>query len=121
TPPVKKAQSAEALGAEIVRGGSMTAIRTMADISRVHAKLRPDRVALHFQGRDTTYAELDRRASQVANGLIEMGLKPGARVALLAKNTDLFFELHLGCAKANVALVPVNFRLAAPEVAYVVN
>ena len=57
----------------------------------------------------------------MANGLTAMGLKPGARVALLAKNTDLFFELHQGCAKADVVLVPVNFRLAAPEVAYVVN
>jgi len=93
----------------------------MADIPRVHARLRPDRVALHFQGRDTTYAQLDERASRIANGLVALGLKPGSRVALLAKNTDLFFELHLGCAKADLVLVPVNFRLAAPEVAYVVN
>jgi fatty-acyl-CoA synthase len=99
----------------------MSGIRTFSDITRVHAKERPGRIALHFQGRETTYAALDERASRIANGLIAMGLKPGSRVALLAKNTDLFFELHQGCAKADVVLVPVNFRLAAPEVAYVVN
>ena len=99
----------------------MSDIRTFGDITRLHARLRPDRVALHFQGRETRYAELDARASRVANGLTAMGLKPGARVALLAKNTDLFFELHQGCAKADIVLVPVNFRLAAPEIAYVID
>ena len=99
----------------------MSAIRTFGDITRVHAERRPERIALHFQGRETSYGELDERASRIANGLIALGLRPGARVALLAKNTDLFFELHQGCAKADVVLVPVNFRLAAPEVAYVVN
>lgn len=99
----------------------MSEIRNFGDIVRLHARKRPDRIALHFQGRETSYAALDERASRVANSLLALGLKPGARVALLAKNTDLFFELHLGCAKADMALVPVNFRLAPAEVAYVVN
>ena len=50
-------------------------IKVVADITRVHARKRPDKVAIVFEGRETTYAELDRRASRVANGLIDARVK----------------------------------------------
>jgi fatty-acyl-CoA synthase len=100
---------------------SVADIGTVADITRHHARTRPDRVAIHFEGRRTTFAELDRRANQIANGLIAESLKPQARIAVLSKNSPAFFELWFGAAKADVVLVPVNFRLAPPEVAYVVE
>ena len=49
------------------------------------------------------------------------GLRPQARIAYLAKNSPAFFDLWFGAAKADIVLVPVNFRLAPPEVAYVVD
>jgi len=94
---------------------------TVADIVRHHGRTRPDRVALYFEGRRVTYGELDRRASRVAHGLIGAGIKPQTRVAILAKNDLSFFELWFGAAKAGAVLVPVNFRLAPPEIAYVVS
>jgi fatty-acyl-CoA synthase len=94
---------------------------TLAEIVRHQAATQPERVALTFENRDTSYAALDRRASQVANGLIAAGLRPASRVALLDKNHDSFFEIWLGAAKANAVLVPVNWRLAGPEVAFIVN
>jgi long-chain acyl-CoA synthetase len=100
---------------------NLAAIVTVADVTRHHAKNHPDRVAIHFEGHRTTFGELDRRASQVANGLIGAGVRPQARVAILSKNTPAFFDLWFGAAKADVVLVPVNFRLAPPEVAYVVE
>jgi len=96
-------------------------INTLGDLTRAHAQVRPEKSALVFEGRETTFAQLDRRASQVANGLIATGLKPQARIALLDKNSDLFFEVLFGAAKANDVMVAVNWRLAPPEVAYVVN
>ena len=93
----------------------------MADPIRHHAKVRGDKAALIFEGREIRYGELDRRASQVANGLIAAGVAPGQRVAILAKNIDLFFEIYYGATKAGAVLVPVNYRLAPPEVAYVLN
>ena len=72
-------------------------------------------------GRTTTYAELDRAASRVANGLIADGIKPQARVAHLDKSSDIFFELLFGVAKANAVMVSVNWRLAPPEVLHIVN
>src|SRR5437867_5236498 len=96
-------------------------IATLADIVRHHAAARPARVALSFEARDTSYALLDRRASQVANGLIAAGIGPETRVALLDKNHDSFFEIWFGAAKAKAVLVPVNWRLAPPEIAYVID
>ncbi len=95
--------------------------RFMADPIRHHARVRGDKPALIFEGRQITYGELDRRASQVANGLIAAGVEHGQRVAILAKNIDLFFEIYYGATKAGAVLVPINFRLAPPEVAYVLN
>jgi long-chain acyl-CoA synthetase len=96
-------------------------ILTVADIVRRHGATRPERVAIHFEGRKITYGDLDRRANQVANALIAAGIMPQARVAVLMKNGPAFFELWFGAAKANAVLVPVNFRLAPPEIAFVVN
>src|ERR1700688_901863 len=100
---------------------SLADIVTVGDVTRHHARIRPDRVAIHFEGRHTTFGELDRRANQVANGLIAEGVRPQARIAYLSKNAPAFFDLWFGAAKADVALVPVNFRLAPLEVAYVVD
>jgi long-chain acyl-CoA synthetase len=97
------------------------AISTVADVTRHHARERPDQTALYFDGERISYGVLDRRASQVAQGLMRAGIEPEARVAVLAKNAPEFFELWFGAAKAGVVLVPVNFRLAPPEIAYVVN
>ncbi|HJS85384.1 MAG TPA: AMP-binding protein, partial [Acetobacteraceae bacterium] len=91
--------------------------RSLAEVFRAQARARPQATAQIFRDRTTTYAELDRRASQVANGLIALGASPGTRIGYLGKNSDLFFELLLGALKANVVLVPVNWRLAPPEAA----
>ena len=100
---------------------SLADIVTVGDVTRHHARIRPDRVAIHFEGKRTTFGELDRRTNQIANGLIAEGVRPQARIAYLSKNSPAFFELWFGAAKADVVLVPVNFRLAPPEVAYVVD
>jgi len=105
----------------MLEGESLADILTVGDITRHHAKIRPGRVAIHFEGRHTTYGELDRRANRVANGLTADGLRPQARIAYLAKNSPAFFDLWFGAAKADIVLVPVNFRLAPPEVAYVID
>ena len=99
----------------------VTGMSTVPSIVRQHGKTRPDRVAIHFEGARLTYGELDRRTNQVANGLIAAGVTRQKRVALLSKNNPAFFELWFGTTKADAVLVPVNFRLAPPEVAFVVN
>ncbi len=89
----------------------------LADVFRTQARAQPQATAQIFRDRVTSYAELDRRTNRVANGLITLGGRPGTRIGYLGKNSDLYFELLLGTLKANVVLVPVNWRLAPPEAA----
>ncbi len=94
---------------------------TLGDVVRDQARSRPEAVAFSFEGRDTTFADLDRRSNQVANGLRALGVGQGGRVAYLGKNSDHYFELLIGAAKAGAVTAPVNWRLAPPEVSYIVS
>src|SRR5271154_3232052 len=114
----------EALRAKANGGSGMIdldGVATVADVSRVQALRRPDAVALEFEGRATTFAEIDAVASRIANQLIGSGIAPQERIAYLAKNSDHFFGFLFGACKARVALTPINFRLAAPEVAEIID
>ena len=94
---------------------------SLADISRQQAARNGSRTATVFERRETTYAELDRRASRIANGLIALGQRPHARIGYIGKNSDSYFEVLLGSLKSNTVIVGVNWRLAGPEVVYVLN
>src|SRR5262249_53943049 len=59
--------------------------------------------------------------NRVANGLKALGVKPRERIAYVGKNSDIYFELLFGAIKANVVMVPVNWRLAPPEIAFIVE
>jgi acyl-CoA synthetase (AMP-forming)/AMP-acid ligase II len=96
---------------------TMSDFVTIADIGRLQAKARPEATALWFNGRITTYAELNDAANRCANALIAAGVKPGDRVSCMAKNDDEFFTLWMGAARARACLAPVNWRLAPPEAA----
>jgi acyl-CoA synthetase (AMP-forming)/AMP-acid ligase II len=93
----------------------------LADIPRVQAGIRPTETALWFEGRATSYAELETRTNQVANGLLGMGIEPGDRIGYLAKNTDVYYEMMFGAAKARAVMNGVNTRLAAPEVKFILS
>lgn len=95
--------------------------QTLGDIARLQAQQRGGDIAYTFEGRATTFADFDRHTNQIANGLIAAGLKPGTRVAYLGKNSDHYFETLIGAAKAGVVITPVNWRLAPPEIVYIVN
>src|ERR1017187_6043217 len=94
---------------------------TLGDVARYHAEVRPGVVAMAFEGRQTSFASFDAHTNQVAAALIAAGVRPGQRIAYLGKNSDHFFELLIGAARAGVVIAPVNWRLAGPEVAYIVH
>ncbi|MEO8811986.1 MAG: fatty acid--CoA ligase [Caulobacteraceae bacterium] len=98
----------------------MSAARSLGDVARINAAARPDRTAFEFEGRVTSFAALDRRTNQVANGLSALGLKAGDRIAWLGKNADAYFEVLFGAAKAGIVMAPINWRLAGPEIRYIV-
>src|SRR5437868_2884730 len=95
-------------------------LANLADMVRERAKGRGDAVAYEFEGRVTSFAEFDVKTNKAANALIAMGVKKGDRIAFLGKNSDIYFELLMGAMKAGVVMAPVNWRLAGPEVAFIV-
>jgi acyl-CoA synthetase (AMP-forming)/AMP-acid ligase II len=96
-------------------------IKLLTDIPAVHGRERGDKVAVHFEGRDLTYAELDRRSSQVAGLLQAAGVKPGDRVAWLGRPSEAWYEIFFGVAKARACFAPINSRLAVPEIAFILK
>ncbi len=91
-------------------------VASVADLPRVQAIRRGGAPALVFEGRTTTFAEVDATASRIANALIAFGVRTQERIAYLSKNTDDFLIWLIGACKARVTLALFNFRLAAPEV-----
>jgi acyl-CoA synthetase (AMP-forming)/AMP-acid ligase II len=91
-------------------------IATVTDLARVQARARPAAPAFWFENRETSFASLDACSSQCAQGLLAAGVAPGDRVAVLAKNTDAFPVLWFGTMKARACVVPINTRLATPEI-----
>jgi len=93
----------------------------LADMVRDRARSLGSALAYEFEGRQTSFAEFDVNTNRVANALVALGVKPGERIAYLGKNSDIYFELLMGAMKANVVMAPVNWRLAGPEVAFIVG
>lgn len=96
-------------------------IATIAEIARVHAVERPDAVALVVGERAITFAELDSRSNQAAQAFRAAGVGFGDRVAFIEKNGAEFFEVVCGLAKLGAVGVPVNWRLAAPEMLHIIE
>ncbi|RFA10464.1 hypothetical protein B7R54_15575 [Subtercola boreus] len=94
-------------------------IKTLGDIPRHYARTTPDAPAIIDADGPQTFRELDEASNRVANALLALGVARGDRVAFLGKNTARYFELLFGVNKADAALLPLNWRLAAPELSSV--
>jgi long-chain acyl-CoA synthetase len=86
-----------------------------------HAGQRPDQDAVRCEDRRVSYAGLHQRSNQVARALITAGAAPGTRVVYLGQESEYFYILLYACAKSGAVLVPVNWRLAVPEVEHVLR
>src|SRR5689334_24872303 len=91
----------------------------VADVIRRHAAQRPDAVALRHGERELTYAELDERSSRLAQALLARGVSAGTRIAYLDRSSPEVVELMFAASKIGAVLVPLNWRLAPPEIAAV--
>jgi fatty-acyl-CoA synthase len=99
----------------------LTRSRTVPDLIRRSARRTPTRDALIFGERRWTYEELDDAVSRVAGRLLELGLRKGERVAAYGTNSDAYVVLYLGCARAGLVHVPVNYNLVGAELSYIIN
>jgi fatty-acyl-CoA synthase len=93
-------------------------VHTIDHWLRNTARRTPQRVAIDYRGREVTYAELDRRSDALARELLARGSKRGDRVATLTGNSPEHVVVFFACAKAGFVLLPLNWRLAAPELRF---
>src|SRR3954470_9923765 len=85
-----------------------------------HAKRAPDRCALKYRGEDISYVEFDRRIGRAGGWLAAHGMSAGDIVAVLMKNSTAFLELVFATSHIGAVLLPINYRLSADEVGYIV-
>ncbi|MGK2881739.1 MAG: fatty-acid--CoA ligase FadD5 [Mycobacterium sp.] len=85
-----------------------------------HALMQRDATALRFLGKTTTWGDLDRRVSALADALSRRGVGFGDRVLILMLNRPEFVETFLAANALGAIAVPINFRLTPPEIAFLV-
>jgi len=85
------------------------------------AQIKPTAPGTIFRDRRHTWREVEDRVARFAGGLLRLGLSKGGRAAILALNSDRYFEYLLAVTRAGGAVVPINTRLAAPEVQYILE
>ncbi|SPA39658.1 AMP-dependent synthetase and ligase [Cupriavidus taiwanensis] len=79
---------------------------------------RPDKIAVRFDGRTLTYAELGGRVARLAGALRKLGVAEGERVAMFSLNSARYIEYYMAVPWAGAVLNPVNIRWSAAEIAY---
>src|SRR5947209_20267799 len=93
----------------------------LANWFRERALRTPERRALHFEGRDWTYDQVQSEIEGVAARLAELGVAKGDRVAFLGHNQPMFLFAMFACARLGVIFVPLNFRLTGAELAFMIE
>jgi len=87
-----------------------------------NAAFAPDKPALHFEGETLSYAALAERIEQTARALkSELGVNSEDRVAILSLNRPDYLVLLYACARLGAMLVPLNWRLAVAEQAFILS
>ena len=84
-------------------------------------ELYPDRVGVVDGDRSFTYAQIGDRAKGLARFLQDQAIQPGDRISILEVNSYAFLETYYAAAGIGAILNPLNYRLAAREVAYILN
>jgi fatty-acyl-CoA synthase len=99
----------------------MRDLPNIGDVLRFNARIAPDRTGACDLERTLTFAQWNARACRLANALLGLGLSKGDRVAVLAYNCLEWAEVYAATAKAGLVAVPINFRLVAEEIRYIVE
>ena len=96
-------------------------IQNVADIVRHHGATTPHKTALIEGSHSLTFGELDQISNQLATHLQSLGVRQGDTVGFFGKNSIPFFEILYAAAKVGATLMPLNWRLATPELVAIVS
>lgn len=93
----------------------------LGELVRINAEKAPNRLAFKDAQRTLTFKEFNLRTNKLANGLLAQGLKKGDKIAILSNNCMEFVEIYIAAAKANLVVVPLNFRLLPKDLYWIVQ
>ncbi len=82
------------------------------------SELHPHKTAIIFEGKKFSYSQFHRRVNRTSCWMQSLGIEKGDRVAVMLNNCPEFLELYVACAQLGAIFVPINYRLAAPELDY---
>ncbi len=85
------------------------------------SELHPKKIAIIFESEQISYGDLHQRVSRTCSWLQSIGIEKGDRVAVMLSNCPEFLELYLASSRLGALFVPVNYRLAAPELDYILT
>ncbi|MEV0057651.1 long-chain-fatty-acid--CoA ligase [Saccharopolyspora shandongensis] len=107
----------------VVEDESLAAARRLSHGEQLarSARRHPERTAVRCGAATITYAGLDKRVTRAANALARLGVERGDRVGILMHNGIEFVEVFYACARLGTIAVPINFRLVADEIAYILG
>ena len=86
-----------------------------------HARQTPERCALKYRGEEIAYAAFNERIRIVGGWLASRGIGPDDVVAVLMKNSAAFLDIAFAASHIGAIFLPINFRLASDEIAYIVE
>ena len=99
----------------------MSHLLTISDAIATHARLTPHKLGARDSRRTLSFAEWNLRATRLGAGLLNLGLGKGDRIGVVAYNCVEWMEIYVALARAGLVAVPINFRLTAPEIAYILE
>ncbi|MDF1592695.1 MAG: long-chain fatty acid--CoA ligase [Desulfobacterales bacterium] len=85
------------------------------------ARTYPQRPFIKAEDREYDNRQFNARVNQTARALAALGVQKGERVAVLMVNSSAFLEIFFACAKTGALIVPINFKLALPEMRYIIT
>lgn len=90
-------------------------------VLKMNAINYPDKLGWQDKSKEYTFKEWNERACRLANGLNDLGVGYQQAFAVIAYNRGEWMDIYAGCAKGGQMVVPIMFRLAAPNIEYIVN
>ncbi len=98
----------------ILKGG-ITMVQYFSKVVEDHATVRPDHCAYIFMGQETSYKTLNDNINQVAQSFLDLGIRPGDRIATILPQSPAFVNIFMACAAMGLVLVPLDPRFTAAE------
>lgn len=94
---------------------------SLGELAEHWAKATPKRAALVYEGKETSFADLNRNVNRLANGLKGLGIKKGDRVAIMLPNIPEFIYAFFACQKLGAVAVPFNTMYKGGEIVHILR